>query len=35
GHQAAKAVSLEEAQQGLVESLHPGEKKYYDAVSKK
>ncbi|MGC6358927.1 TAXI family TRAP transporter solute-binding subunit [Bisgaard Taxon 45] len=34
-HQAAKAVSLAEAQQGMVAPLHPGAQKYYDEVSKK
>lgn len=29
-HQAAKGISLEEAQNGLVAPLHPGAKKYYD-----
>lgn len=29
-HQAAKGISLEKAQNGLVAPLHPGAKKYYD-----
>jgi len=29
-HQAAKDISLEKAQEGLIAPLHPGAKKYYD-----
>ncbi|MDG6894161.1 TAXI family TRAP transporter solute-binding subunit [Volucribacter amazonae] len=34
-HQAAKDISLQEAQQGLVAPLHSGAKKYYDEVNNK
>ncbi len=29
-HQAAKDISIEKAQQGLVAPMHPGAKKFYD-----
>lgn len=32
-HQAAKDISLQGAQQGLVTQLHPGAKKYYDEIA--
>ncbi|RLZ07923.1 TAXI family TRAP transporter solute-binding subunit [Acinetobacter sp. 2JN-4] len=32
-HQAAKDISLQGAQQGLVAQLHPGAKKYYDEIA--
>lgn len=34
-HQAAKGISLEHAQEGLVAPLHPGAKKYYDEQAAK
>ncbi|UNM95830.1 TAXI family TRAP transporter solute-binding subunit [Ignatzschineria rhizosphaerae] len=34
-HQAAKGISLENAQKGLVAPLHPGAKKYYDEQAAK
>lgn len=34
-HQAAKAISFENAQKGLVAPLHPGAKKYYDEQAAK
>src|SRR5699024_8580253 len=34
-HQAAKGISLETAQEGLVAPLHPGAKKYYDEQAAK
>lgn len=33
-HQAAKDISLEEAQNGLIAPLHPGSKRYYDEQKK-
>lgn len=34
-HQAAKDISVETAQQGLVAPIHPGAQRYYDEVAKK
>ena len=34
-HQAAKDISLQHAQQGLVAPLHPGAKQYYDELANK
>lgn len=34
-HQAAKAISLKSAQQGLVAPLHSGAKRYYDEMNQK
>ncbi|OBX02390.1 C4-dicarboxylate ABC transporter substrate-binding protein [Gallibacterium genomosp. 3] len=34
-HQAAKDITLEEAQKGSIAPLHPGAKRYYDEMSKK
>ncbi len=34
-HQAAKDISLQHAQQGLVAPLHPGAKQYYDELASK
>ena len=34
-HQAAKGITLEDAQKGLVAPLHPGAQKYYDEQSAK
>lgn len=33
-HQAAKEISIEQAQEGMVAPIHPGAKKYFDEVKK-